>query len=59
MGRKKAFKMKYKTFFMIFKALSLKQTKHNFLEHESPNLENIDNVEEWFRGAESRQGLTE
>ena len=51
--------MKYKTFFIIFKALSLKQTKHYFLEHESLNLENIDNVEEWFRGAESRQGLTE
>ena len=51
--------MKYKTFFIIFKALSLKQTKHYFLEHESLNLENIDNVEEWFRGAESRQDLTE
>ena len=33
---KKAFKMKYKAFFMIFKGLSLKQEKQIFLEGGRP-----------------------
>ena len=35
---KRAFKMKYKAFFIIFKGPSLKQTKDLFLEVESPTL---------------------
>ena len=39
---KRAFKMKEKTFFIIFKGLSMKQIMHIFLEGESPTL-NIGN----------------
>ena len=35
---KRRFKMKSKAFFIIFEGLSLKQTKKNFLEDESPTL---------------------
>ena len=35
---KRALKMKLKTFFIIFKGLSLKQIKQLFLEGESPAL---------------------
>ena len=35
---KRALKMKLKTFFIIFKGLSLKQIKQLFLEGESPVL---------------------
>ena len=35
---KKAVKMKYKTFFIIFKGPLLKQNKTNFQEDESPTL---------------------
>ena len=35
---KRAFKMKYKAFFIIFEGLSLKQIKRIFLEGESPTL---------------------
>ena len=40
MRAKWAFKMKEKTFFIIFKGLSLKQIKQFFLEGESPTLMN-------------------
>ena len=33
--KKRAFKMKQKAFFIIFKGFSLKQIKKNFLEDES------------------------
>ena len=35
---KRAFKMKQKTFFIVFKGLSLKQIKQFFLGTESPTL---------------------
>ena len=36
---KRAFKMKEKEFFIIFKGFLLKQTKYFFLEGESPALQ--------------------
>ena len=35
---KRAFKMKYKAFFIIFQALSMKQITQFFLESDSPTL---------------------
>ena len=38
LGNKRPFKMKYTVFFIIFKALSMKQITQFFLEVESPTL---------------------
>ena len=40
---KRAFKMKYKTIFIIFRGLSMKQKTQFFLEGESPNLSKLIN----------------
>ena len=41
---KRAFKMKWKVFLIIFKGLSMKQLTQNFLEGESPNLSFSDKL---------------
>ena len=41
---KRAFKIKLKAFFIIFKGLSLKKTKQIFLEGESPTLKKVCHI---------------